>query len=267
MKTTPSSNDNPHPPMMPHSRPGTGESRKALIKRQKPAQTPFDMTKLGAALLKQKGREMKSTATPVDLCTPPTPKTVPVPTKVVDLCSSTPTKPTASGSASKAETSIVAKKADAIDLCSSPLAKNAATTAAEILGRITSGKSNLEIMGELYQLVGTPAPSIEELTRICRADRSSLVPYEQYLRDISKLILRFVKQKRTPDEVVQELREIRKLQTAADRKLEQQSHRLENLGMHGGWTSNFGPITMRNHLIVGSFSPITETAKQTDSKN
>lgn len=110
MKSTPSSNHYPHLPKMPHSRPGTGKSRKALIKRQKPAQTPFDMTKFGAALLKQKGRKVKSTATPVDLCTPPAPKTVPVPTKVVDLCSSTPTKPTASGSASNAETFIVAKK-------------------------------------------------------------------------------------------------------------------------------------------------------------
>eukprot|EP00956_Cyclotella_meneghiniana_P009838 scaffold13631_cov38-Cyclotella_meneghiniana.AAC.13 len=33
--------------------------------------------------------------------------------------------------------------------------------------------------------------------------------------------------------------------------------------MHGGWTSNFGLVGMKDRLIVGSFSPITETTKQT----
>eukprot|EP00956_Cyclotella_meneghiniana_P018195 scaffold30111_cov43-Cyclotella_meneghiniana.AAC.4 len=68
----------------------------------------------------------------------------------------------------------------------------------------------------------------------------------------------------SPDAVLQERRKIRKLQTAADQKLEQKSDRLENIGMHGGWTSNFGPVVMKNHQIVGSFSPITETTKQSD---
>lgn len=87
------------------------------------------------------------------------------------------------------------------DTTASVTVSNVATTAAEILNRITSGKSNTEIMLELHQLVGTPAKSMEELKRICMADRSTLVEYEQYLQDISKLILRFAKQKRTPDAV------------------------------------------------------------------
>ena len=79
----------------------------------------------------------------------------------------------------KAKTDTTASKTASVTV------SNAATNAAEILNRITLEKSNTEIMVELHQLVGTPGPSMEELKRICRANRSTLVEYEQYVQDIS----------------------------------------------------------------------------------